>query len=384
MNQGKYVFTQIFDLIYKYEFDKCIDKYNGDYGVKSFKCWEQFLVMSFAQFTYRESLRDIELCLNGMNTKLYHCGIRSKVARNTLAKANEKRNWKMYAEFGSTLIKTALPLYKAENSLARELETIIYAFDSTTIDLCLQLFPWANFRRTKSAIKVHVLLNIDGAIPEFISITKGTLQDVNMLDHIHYKPGCFYIVDKAYVDFRRFYKIELEKAFFVTRAKENLAYIVEKELETDKQTGVNKDELIVLKWHHGKRKYKGVIRRIEYQDRVSKLELTFLTNHLHIDALTVARLYKERWKVELFFKWIKQNLRIKRFYGQSENAVKTQVWIAICDYLLIAIIRKQLKITMSLTQMMQVLSLSLFEKCSLKELFQKQEAKEVSNQQSLF
>jgi hypothetical protein len=384
MNQGKYVFTQIFDLIYKYEFEKCIDKYNGNYRVKTFKCWEQFLVMSFAQFSYRESLRDIELCLNGMSSKLYHCGIRSKVARNTLAKANEKRNWKMYAEFGSTLIKTALPLYKAENSLARELETIIYAFDSTTIDLCLQLFPWANFRRTKSAIKVHVLLNIDGAIPEFISITKGTLQDVNMLDQIHYKPGCFYIVDKAYVDFRRFYKIELEKAFFVTRAKENLAYIVEKELETDKQTGVSKDELIVMKWHHGKRKYKGVIRRIEYQDPVSKLELTFLTNHLDIAALTVARLYKERWKVELFFKWIKQNLKIKRFYGQSENAVKTQVWIAICDYLLIAIMRKQLKITMSLTQMMQVLSLSLFEKCTLKELFQKQETKEVSNQQSLF
>ena len=384
MNQGKYVFSQIFDLIYRYEFDKCIDKYNGDYRVKTFKCWEQFLVMSFAQFSYRESLRDIELCLNGMNTKLYHCGIRSKVARNTLAKANENRNWKMYVGFGSTLIKTALPLYKAENTLARELQTIIYAFDSTTIDLCLQLFPWANFRRTKSAIKVHVLLNIDGAIPEFISITKGSLQDVNMLDHIHYKPGCFYIVDKAYVDFRRFYKIELEKAFFVTRAKENLAYIVEKQLETDKQTGVTKDELIVMKWHHGKRKYKGFIRRIENQDPISKLELTFLTNHLDIAALTVARLYKERWKVELFFKWIKQNLKIKRFYGQSENAVKTQVWIAICDYLLIAIMRKQLKITMSLTQMMQVLSLSLFEKCSLKELFQKQEAKELSNQQSLF
>ncbi len=241
MNQGKYVFAQIFDFVYKYEFDKCIDKYNGNYRVKTFKCWEQFLVMSFAQFTYRDSLRDIELCLNGMKSRLYHCGIRSNVARNTLAKANEKRNWKMYAEFGSGLVKIALPLYKAENSLAKELETIIYAFDSTTIDLCLQLFPWANFRRTKSAKKVHVLLNIDGAIPEFISITKGTLQDVNMLDQIQYKPGCFYIVDKAYVDFRRFYKIELQKAFFVTRAKENLAYIVEKVLETDKQTGVTKD-----------------------------------------------------------------------------------------------------------------------------------------------
>ena len=384
MNQGKYVFAQIFDVVYRYEFDKCIEKYKGNYRVKTFKCWEQFLVMSFAQFSYRESLRDIELCLNGMTTKLYHCGIRSKVARNTLAKANERRDWRMYADFGTTLIKIALPLYKAENNLAKELQTIIYAFDSTTIDLCLQLFPWANFRKTKSAIKVHVLLNIDGAIPEFISITKGTLQDVNLLDQVQYKPGCFYIVDKAYVDFRRFYKIELQKAFFVTRAKENLAYIVQKENEIDKETGVRKDELIVLKWHHGKRKYKGTIRRIEYQDPITKIELTFLTNHLNISATTVARLYKERWKVELFFKWIKQNLKIKRFYGTSENAVKTQVWIAICDYLLIVILRKQLNIRMSLTQMMQILSLSLFEKCSLKELFISGEAKNISNQQKLF
>jgi transposase len=340
--------------------------------------------MSFAQFSYRESLRDIELCLNGVKSKLYHCGIRSMIARSTIARANETRNWKMYADFASRLIKTALPLYKSENSLARELQTIIYAFDSTTIDLCLQLFPWAKFRRTKSAIKVHVLLNIDGAIPEFISITKGTLQDVNMLDAIQYKPGCFYVVDKAYVDFKRFYRIELQKAFFVTRAKENLAYIVEKERETDKIAGINRDELIVLKWHHGKRKYKGSIRRIEYQDPVSKLELTFLTNNFTISAITVASLYKERWKVELFFKWIKQNLKIKRFYGNSENAVKTQVWIAICDYLLIAILRKQLNTRMTLTQMMQVLSLSLFERCTLTELFQNQETKQISNQSCLF
>lgn len=384
MNQGKYVFAQIFDVVYRYEFDKCIEKHKGNYRVKTFKCWEQFLVMSFAQFSYRESLRDIELCLNGMTTKLYHCGIRSKVARNTLAKANERRDWRMYADFGTALIKIALPLYKAENNLAKELQTIIYAFDSTTIDLCLQLFPWANFRKTKSAIKVHVLLNIDGAIPEFISITKGTLQDVNLLDEVQYKPGCFYIVDKAYVDFKRFYAIELQKAFFVTRAKENMAYIVQKENETDIKTGVTKDQLVILKWHHGKRKYKGLIRRIEYHDAISNLELTFLTNNLNIEALTVARLYKERWKVELFFKWIKQNLKIKRFYGHSENAVKTQVWIAICDYLLIAIIKKQLNIPMSLTQMMQVLSLSLFERCTLKELFKNEETKHVSNQQSLF
>jgi len=231
--------------------------------------------MSFAQLTYRESLRDIELCLYGMNAKLYHCGIRSIVARSTLAKANETRNWRMYADFGAGLIKTALPLYKAENTVARELNSIVYAFDSTTIDLCLQLFPWAKFRKTKSAIKVHVLLNIDGAIPEFISITKGTLQDVNMLDQIDYKPGCFYVVDKAYVDFKRFYKIDLQKAFFVTRAKENLAYTVEHQFDLHDEVGVSKDELIVLKWHHGKRKYKGALRRIEYQDPNTMLELTF-------------------------------------------------------------------------------------------------------------
>jgi transposase len=290
----------------------------------------------------------------------------------------------MYADFASGLIETALPLHKGDNSLAQELKTIIYAFDSTTIDLCLELFPWAKFRKTKSAVKVHVLLNIDGAIPEFISISKGNLQDVNMLDQIQYKPGCFYLVDKAYVDFKRFYKIELQKAFFVTRAKENLAYTVENENVIDIESGIIKDELIVMKWHHGKRKYKGQLRRIEYQDALSGRELTFLTNHLTIKAITVASLYKERWKVELFFKWIKQNLKIKRFYGNSENAVKIQVWIAICDYLLLAIIRKQLKIKMSLTQMMQVLSLNLFEKCRISELFINQETKQVSNQATLF
>ena len=275
-------------------------------------------------------------------------------------------------------------MYKGENNLAKELETIVYAFDSTIIDLCATLFPWAKFRSTTNAIKVHVLLNIDGSIPEFVSITQGNRQDVKLLDEITYASGCFYVLDKAYIDFRRLYKIELQKAFFVMRSKENLAYSVMAVNKINKETGVRKDEFIKLKWHHGKRKYPVTFRRIEYVDAETKKELTFITNHLSIEAVNVARLYKERWKVELFFKWIKQNLKIKRFYGNSENAVKTQIWIAVCDYLLIAILKKRLKIDASFNQILQILSISLFEKCNIKELFIKQETKIVSNQGSLF
>ena len=384
MNQGSYVLSQVFDLINRYEFDKCVNNHNGNYRVKVFTCWEQFIVMSFAQLSYRESLRDIEFCLGGMRSKLYHCGLKAKIARNTLAKANENRSWEIYADLAKILISKTVPLYKGENNLAKELETIVYAFDSTIIDLCATLFPWAKFRSTTNAIKVHVLLNIDGSIPEFVSITEGNRQDVKLLDEITYASGCFYVVDKAYIDFRRLYKIELQKAFFVMRSKENLAYSVMAVNKINKETGVRKDEFIKLKWHHGKRKYPVTFRRIEYVDAETKKELTFITNHLSIEAVNVARLYKERWKVELFFKWIKQNLKIKRFYGNSENAVKTQIWIAVCDYLLIAILKKRLKIDASFNQILQILSISLFEKCNIKELFIKQETKIVSNQGSLF
>lgn len=384
MNQGSYVLAQVFEIINRYEFDKCVNTYNGNYQVKIFKCWEQFIVMSFAQLSYRESLRDIEFCLKAMQPKLYHCGLKTKVARSTLAKTNENRPWEIYADLAVTLMAKTVPLYKGENSLAKELKTIVYAFDSTIIDLCATLFPWAKFRSTTNAIKVHVLLNIDGSIPEFVRITKANKQDVNLLDELTYTSGCFYLVDKAYIDFKRLYKMELQKAFFVTRAKENLAYSVEKINKVHEDTGVKKDELIVMKWHHGKRKYPVVFRRIEYVDAITKKELTFITNHLTIDAVNIARLYKERWKVELFFKWIKQNLKIKRFYGTSENAVKTQIWIAVCDYLLIAMLKKHLKIDASFNQILQVLSISLFEKCSIKELFIKEETKVVSNQGVLF
>lgn len=384
MNQGSYVLAQIFDLINRYDFDKCINRYKGNYRVKTLSCWQQFIVMSFAQLSYRESLRDIEFCLAGMQSKLYRCGIKNKIARSTLAKANETRTWKMYADFAQALIKKAVPLHKGESSLATELKTIVYAFDSTIIDLCAALFPWAKYRSTANAIKVHVLLNIDGSIPEFVSITEGRKQDVKLLDDITYTSGCFYLIDKAYMDFRRLYKMELQKAFFVTRAKENLAYSVAVINEISENEGVKKDELIKLKWHHGKRKYPIVFRRIEYHDAVTKKDFTFITNHLTIEAVIIARLYKERWKVELFFKWIKQNLKIKRFYGNSENAVKTQIWIAVCDYLLIAILRKQLKLDVALNQILQILSISLFEKCNIKELFIKEEANVLSNQIELF
>ena len=387
MNYGKYVFAQIFDLVNSYEFDVCVKSYSGNYRVQIFSCWEQFLVMSFAQFSYRESLRDIECCLISIQQKLYHCGIKTRIAKSTVADANERRDYRIYAEFAKGLMKTAIPLYKGENALAGELKSIIYAFDSSTIDLCLNLFPWATFRRTKSAVKMHVLLNIEGSIPEFVSITKGNVQDVRMLDEINFNAGCFYLVDKAYIDFERLYRIETSKAFFVTRAKENMSYNVEKQNSINNNATVTKDELVKLKRWHTRRWYPIAIRRIEYTDPVTKLELTFLTNNIDLPPEIIARLYKERWRVELFFKWIKQNLRIKKFYGYSNNAVKTQLWIAVCDYLLIAILKKNLKIEMTLNQMLQILSISLFERVDIRQLFELTDdpkTKAVSNQGKLF
>lgn len=384
MNQGKYVFSQLLDLVSRYEFDQCVNRYNGNFRVKQFSCWEQFVVLSFAQFSFRESLRDIECCLTSVQKKLYHCGIKSNVARSTLAKANENRSWKIYADFSRGLMKVAAPLYKGENKLAKELKSIVYAFDSTTIDLCMSLFPWATYSRKRKAIKIHVLLNIDGYIPEFVSVTTGNRQDMLLMDAISYAAGCFYVVDKAYVDYKRLYRIEQSKAFFVTRAKLNMSYLIKEKRKIDEQPGVIKDEMVRMRRWHTRRWYPVHIRRIEYKDEATGLYLTFLTNNLQLDAIIIAKLYKERWKVELFFKWIKQNLRIKKFYGNSENAVKTQIWIAVCDYLLLAIIKKNLKLDRPLNQIMQILSVSLFERCDIKELFYKQETKIVSKLPSLF
>jgi hypothetical protein len=387
MNKGKYVLAQIFELVKPYDFDVCVKRYKGNLRVRSFKCWQQFLVMSFAQLSFRESLRDIECCLASQEKKAYHCGIKSAVNKSTLADANERRDWRIYSDFAKGLMQTAMPLYKGENALSKELRSVIYAFDSTTIDLCMNLFPWATFRSTKSAIKMHVLLNIEGSIPEFVSITEGSVQDVLALDSLTFIAGCFYLVDKAYVDFDRLYKIETCKAFFVTRAKENMSYNVISKRELTDTEAVIKDELVKLKRWHTRRWYPIEIRRIEFIDPITGLELTFLTNNIELSAEIIARLYKERWRVELFFKWIKQNLRIKKFYGYTDNAVKTQLWIAICDYLLIAILKKSLKIEISLNQMLQILSISLFEKVDIEELFgiiEKEETKIISNQGVLF
>jgi hypothetical protein len=343
--------------------------------------------MSFAQFSFRESLRDIEFCLASVQPKLYHCGIRAVVPKSTIADANERRDYRIYADFAKTLMQAAIPLYKGENALSKELGSLIYAFDSTTIDLCLNLFPWATFRTTKSAVKMHVLLNVEGSIPEFVTITKGHVQDVTVLDEISFTAGAFYLVDKAYVDFERLYRIETSKANFVTRAKENMSYDVEQENAIIKKETIKKDELVKLKRWHTRRWYPIPIRRIEFIDPDTALELTFLTNNLQPEAEIIARLYKERWRVELFFKWIKQNLRIKKFYGYSDNAVKTQLWIAVCDYLIIAILKKTLKTELTLNQMLQILSISLFEKVDIRQLFGisvRQETKDISNQRSLF
>lgn len=384
MNQGKYIFAQLFEIIYWYDFDLCVKRYGGNCGVKSFTCWEQFLVMSFAQFSYRESLRDIEYCLESISSKLYHCGIKSRVTRSTLSDANRDRDWSIYADYAQILIKQALPLYKDDNKLCEELQSVIYAFDSTTIDLCLQLFQWAKFRTTKSAVKLHVLLNINGSIPEFIWITDGSVHDVKALDQLNYRPGAYYLLDKGYVSYKRLHRIETEKAFFVTRAKVNMAYVVVKSKKASIKNGIIKDELVRLTGYYTARGYPKIIRRIEYVDKDSHKKLIFLSNNLAIKSFTIARLYKERWNVELFFKWIKQNLRIKKFYGNNENAVKVQIWIAVCDYLIIAILKKNLNLKPSMNQILQILSISLFEKIPINKLFEKDDTIIISNQQSLF
>ena len=384
MNKGKYIFAQLFETIYWYDFELCVTRYGGNHGVKTFTCWEQFLVMSFAQFSYRESLRDIEYCLESIGSKLYHCGIKTRVTKSTLSDANRDRDWNIYADYAQILIKQALPLYKDDNKLCEELQSVIYAFDSTTIDLCLQLFQWAKFRSTKSAIKLHVLLNINGSIPEFIWITDGSVHDVKALDQLNYRPGAYYLLDKGYVSYKRLYKIETEKAFFVTRAKVNMAYVVVKSKKASVKNGIIKDELVRLTGYYTARGYPKIIRRIEYVDKDSHKKLIFLSNNLTIKSFTIARLYKERWNVELFFKWIKQNLRIKKFYGNNENAVKVQIWIAVCDYLIIAILKKNLNLKPSMNQILQILSISLFEKIPINKLFEKDDTIIISNQQSLF
>jgi hypothetical protein len=370
MNEGKTIFSQVMDFVPAYEFRKCVARYNGNHKIKSFTCWEQFLCMAFAQLTYRESLRDIQTCLRVAGKKLYHMGIRGKVSRNTLANANLVRDWRIYADFAQILIQRARGLY-ANNDFGLQLEQTVYALDATTIDLCLSLFPWAKFRKHKAAVKMHTLLDLRGNIPTAIIITDGKVHDVKALDKILLEPGAIYIMDRGYLDFIRLYRIEQSSAFFVTRSKRNTDFRRLYSNAVDKEIGVQCDQIIALNGFYAKKAYPDKLRRIRYYDADNDKRLVFLTNNFLLPAVTIADLYRCRWQVELFFKWIKQHLRIKAFYGTSEKAVKTQIWIAISVYVLVAIMKKELKLDQSLYTILQILSVTLFEKTVLPQAFAK-------------
>jgi hypothetical protein len=364
MNTGKTVFSQVMEFLPVYEFQKCVHRYQGNYKVQSFSCMDQFLCMAFAQLTFRESLRDIESCLRSMHRKLYHMGIRGRISKSTLSDANENRDWHIYADFAQVLIHTARTLYLKE-PFGVELTQTVYALDATTIDLCLALFPWAHFRKNKGAVKLHTLLDLRGNIPSFIEITSGKVHDVNILDDLIPEPGSFYIVDRGYLDFARLFLFHQSNAFFVIRAKANLKYRRLYSRPVDKTTGLRCDQTIVLTVYQSALDYPEKLRLVRFYDAENNKRLTFSTNNFLLDALTIAKLYKCRWQIELFFKWVKQHLRIKAFFGTSENAVKTQIWIAISVYVLVAIIKKRLDLKPSLYTILQILSIAPFEKLPL-------------------
>jgi len=367
MYLGKTLFAQVMDFLPWKTFHRIVDRYSGDHRIRTLSCAEQFRIMAFAQLTYRESLRDIEVCLAAQAGKLYHMGLASPVARSTLADANELRDWHIYFEFAQRLIVKARALY-ANDDFGVELTNTVYALDATTIDLCLTMFPWAPFRSTKAAVKLHTLLDLRGSIPTFIHISDGKLHDVNVLDLIIIEAGAFYIMDRGYLDFKRLYALDQARGFFVTRAKRNLDARRLSSAPVDRSTGLISDQTIMLNGHYAAKRYPGHLRRIRYRDPETGKVLVFLTNQFALPALTICALYKCRWQVELFFKWIKQHLRIKRFYGTSQNAVRTQIWIAISVYVLVAIIKKQLQLDSSLHTLLQILSLTLFEKLPLQQV----------------
>ena len=375
MNIGKTILSQLMEYLPQYEFQKCVERYQGSYKIISFSCWDQFLCMSFAQLTYRESLRDIQACLRGNQRQLYHMGFRGRVSRNTLAHANQFRDWRIYADFAHVLIGQARILYAKEN-FGVELQQTVYAFDATTIDLCLSLFPWARFRQRKGAIKLHTLMDLRGSIPTLIFVTHGNVHEVNLLDDLIVEPGAIYIFDRGYLDFARLHKIHQAGAFFVIRAKGNFRFRRLYSQKADKAKGVQTDQIIKLHGFYARKDYPDRLRRVRYYDAEKKKRLIFLTNHLTLPAFTIAELFRCRWKIELFFKWIKQHLRIKAFYGTSENAVKTQIWIAISIYVLVAIAKKMLQVNVSLYTMLQILSVSLFEKTPLLQLLSQIEPEE--------
>jgi len=369
MHQGQFVFTQIMDRLPWRRFQTCVERYCGDYNVQTFKCSDYFRVMAFAQLTYRASLRDIVACLNVMPEKMYHLGIRSGVSRNNLSNAAKQRDWRIFADFAQILIEEARCLYKSDTPPV-DIDATVYALDSSTIDLCLSLFPWAPFRKTKAAIKLHTLLNIQGDIPEFILISDGKLHDVNVLDYMIFRAGAFYVMDRGYLDFERLYKINLAKAFFVTRAKRNTQMTRRYSADVDKSTGVQCDQTVVLTNADSFSTYPEPFRRVRYYDDELGKRFVFITNNMSLPARIIADLYKSRWRVELFFKWIKQHLRIKTFYGLSENAVKSQIWIGVSVYLLVAILKKELGLSQSLHQILQILSLTQFEKIPIFSMFE--------------
>jgi hypothetical protein len=387
MNLGRTVFSQIMEHLPEYEFQKCVARYRGDSHLRGFSCLDQYLAMSFAQLTYRESLRDIEACLRSVANKLYHMGLRGKVSRTTLADANESHDWRIFADFAQVLIAMARPLY-AGDPIGVDLDASLYALDSTTIDLCLALFPWARFRKHKGAVKMHTLLDLHGNIPTFISITEGKVHDVNILDEILPEAGAFYVMDRGYVDFERLYIFTLSAAFFVVRTKSNVLLQRRYSHPVDRTTGVRSDHTVILTAIDSAKAYPEQLRRVSYLDVATRKRFKFLTNNFTLPALTIALIYKSRWQVELFFKWIKQHLRIKAFYGTSQNAVKTQIWSAVSVYVLVAIIRKRLGLEASLYQILQILSVTLFEKTPILQVLQPSDSRDdlldFSNQLNLF
>jgi Domain of unknown function (DUF4372)/Transposase DDE domain len=375
MHNGRFIFSELISHLPHKEFQKCVARYDDDSQSRTFSHWDQYLTMAFAQLTYRESLRDIEACLRSVTGKLYHLGIRSKVARTTLADANESRDWRIFADFAQVLIRIARPLYAAD-PIGVDLDHSVYALDSTTIDLCLSLFPWAKFRRHKGAVKMHTLLDLHGNIPTFISITSGKVHDVNILDEIAPEAGAFYVMDRGYVDFERLYVFTLSSAFFVVRTKSNVLIQRRYSHPVDKTTGVRSDHTVILTAVNSVKAYPDQLRRVSYLDVKTRKRFKFLTNNFMLPALTIAQIYKSRWQVELFFKWIKQHLRIKAFYGTSENAVKTQIWVAVSVYVLVAIVRKRLALGASLYQILQILSVTLFEKTPILQALQASDSQE--------
>lgn len=387
MHEGKIILAQLMEFLPKREFRSCVKRYDGDKYIKRFSCWSQFLAMTFAQLTYRESLRDIETCLNSLGTKLYHAGIGTKVARNTIAHANERRSWKIYADFAHVLIQRARVLYRSD-PFSLQLQETFYALDATIIDLCLALFPWAHFRKKKGAVKLHTLLDLKGNIPSFLHITRGNVHEVNVLDTLIFEAGAFYIMDRGYLDFERLFQLHRGQAFFVVRTKKNFQYRRVYSHPVDKTTGLRCDQIIRLTGPVTSKLYPEQMRLVKFYDREHDLRLAIVTNNFVLPALTIAQLYHARWQIELFFKWIKQHLRIKAFYGTSENAVKTQIWIAVSVYVLVAIIKKRLDLPRSLHEILQVLSVTFFEQTPILQAFEGIDLPETvdgfSNQLNLF